>query len=98
MNQNVDPGLRTSRRSPHTVPLQMASLTLAARRPLKKTFTEVSSLWANWNMPAPRPRLVHVPAKRDANFAGVVPAIRLSTVLAACGPSCEADAQHIRNG
>ena len=33
-----------------------------------------------------------------SKLAGAVPAIRLSTVLAACGPSCEADAQHMRSG
>ena len=35
LNQKVEPGLRASRRMPHSVPLQIASLSLAVNRPLK---------------------------------------------------------------
>ena len=41
---------------------------------------------------------MHCPGMPYSNLAGAVPAIRLSTVLAACGASCDADAQHMRSG
>ena len=45
-----------------------------------------------------RPRLMQAPVKAWSMTAGAVPATRLSTVLAACAPSGEADWQLIRSG
>ena len=49
-------------------------------------------------MPPLRPRLMHWPVNAWFTTAGWVPAIRLSTVLAACAPSGIAAWQLIRSG
>ena len=58
----------------------------------------MSSLRANWMVAARRPRLTHEPTNAWSITAGSVPAMRLSTVLAACAPSGTADWQLIRSG
>ncbi|MBE1604489.1 hypothetical protein HEB94_001337 [Actinopolymorpha pittospori] len=58
----------------------------------------MSLRWANWKMPARRPRLMHWPRNPSAMGAGCSPAIRCSTVSAACAPSGPAAWQLIRNG
>ena len=80
------------------MPLQTASLTAAAARPPTYTGIARSSRCASWTVPALRPRLMHWPVNAWFTAAGSVPAMRLSTVLAACAPSGMAAWQLIRNG
>src|SRR5271155_3375469 len=49
--------LAPSRRMPHTVPLQTASLIDAANRPPMNKFSGVSSGWASWTVAYARPML-----------------------------------------
>ena len=83
---------------PHTVPLQTASLIDAAIRPPMNRFTGVSSGRASWTVAYERPMLMHCPVNAWLIAAGAVPAMRLSTVLAAWAPSGIAAWQLIRNG
>src|SRR5271170_3600647 len=98
LSQRYHPGLAASRRIPQTVPLQTASLIDAATRPPIATFTGVSSGRASWMVPYERPMLTHCPVNAWLTTAGGVPAMRLSTVLAAWAPSGIAAWQLIRNG
>src|SRR3954454_15237442 len=82
LTRRVEPGLRASRRDPHTVPLQIASFADAATRPRRENFAGVSSLWVNCKVAARRPRLTHCATNARSMAAGEVHAIRLSTVLA----------------
>ncbi len=98
LSQKYDPGLAASRRIAHTVALQIASLSDAATRPPTTAFTGVSSLRAIWKVAYERPRLTHCPMNAWLSAAGLVPAMRLSTVLAAWTPSGPAAWQLIRSG
>ena len=93
-----EPGLAASRRMAHSVPLQIASLMDAADRPGTIMFTGVSSVRASWTVPCVRPRLMHCPTNAWLSTAGVLPAMRLSTVLAAWAPNGPAAWQLIRKG
>ena len=83
---------------PQTVPLQTASLIDAANRPPMNRFSGVSSGRASWTVAYERPMLMHCPVNAWLIAAAGVPAIRLSTVLAAWAPSGIAAWQLIRNG
>ncbi len=83
---------------PHTVALQTASLTQAATRPPRARLIGVSSKRASWKVACLRPRLTHCPTNAWSITAGSVPAMRASTVLAACTPSGPAAWQLIRSG
>ena len=80
------------------MPLQTASLILAAVRPPRYSGITVSSRCASWTRPPSRPRLMHWPVNAWFSRLGSVPAMRLSTVLAACAPSGIAAWQLIRSG
>ena len=98
LSQRYQPGLAASLRMPHTVPLQTASLMDAATRPPMNRFSGVSSGRASWTVAYLRPRLMHCPVNAWLTAAAGVPAMRLSTVLAACAPSGMAAWQLIRSG
>ena len=80
------------------MPLQTASLIDAANRPPMNRFSGVSSGRASWTVAYERPMLMHCPVNAWLIAAAGVPAIRLSTVLAAWAPSGIAAWQLIRNG